>query len=304
MSQVARANQTNASFFDACYLTIKNYLELCKPRVVLLMILTSMVGMCMATHVHALSFDVFFWGNLGIAMAAGSAATVNHLVDQRIDRLMRRTENRPIVQGKIRAAHAMLFAFVLGVSGLGILCLFVNTLTSALTFCSLMGYAVIYTMYLKYNTSQNIVIGGLAGAAPPLLGWVAVTGHIDPGALILMMIIFVWTPPHFWALAIYRKDEYAKADVPMLPIVFDDKFTKLNILLYTILLTAVTFLPVAISMSGWLYGIVALLLNVRFLQMAIRLMRTDDLKLAFSVFKYSIVYLLVLFVALLVDHFV
>ncbi len=298
-----RANISSATLFDSFFTTVKNYLELCKPRVVLLMILTVMVGMCMATHAGSLSWEIFFWGNLGIAMAAGSAACVNHLVDQRIDRIMRRTQNRPIVRGKIPVNHAIVFAIILGVLGLAVLCYFVNVLTAVLTFCSLIAYAVIYTMYLKYHTSQNIVIGGIAGAAPPLLGWVAVTGHVDPAALLLTLIIFVWTPPHFWALAIYRKAEYAKANVPMLPIVFNERYTKLNILMYTILLCAVTMLPIAIGMSGWLYSIGALLLNARFLQMVIRLARTDDLRLAFSVFKYSIVYLLLLFVVLLVDHF-
>lgn len=297
-------NISNTTFTDQLLTASKNYLELCKPRVVLLMILTSMVGMCMATSMHFVPWSVFFWGNLGIAMAAGSAATVNHLVDQHIDRLMRRTQRRPLVRGAVPVKNAVLFAFITGIVGLLILSVFVNVLAAVLTFLSLIGYAVIYTMYLKYHTSQNIVIGGIAGAAPPLLGWVAVTGHIDPGAILLMLIIFVWTPPHFWALAIYRRAEYAKADVPMLPIVFDTQYTKLNILLYTLLLFAVTMLPVAIGMSDWLYCVAALGLNIRFLQLVIRLMRTDDLRVAFSVFKYSILYLLLLFVALLFDHFI
>lgn len=298
-----RINVSNAVLLDSFISTIKNYLELCKPRVVLLMLITVMVGMCMATQGKRMPWEIFFWGNLGIAMAAGAAAAVNHLVDQRIDRIMRRTQNRPLVRGKVPAKHAVIFAMILGVLGIFVLWYFVNMLTAVLTFCSLMAYAVIYTMYLKYNTSQNIVIGGIAGAAPPLLGWVAVTGHVDPAALLLTLIIFVWTPPHFWALAIYRKAEYAKADVPMLPVVFDDRYTKLNVLLYTILLFAITLLPVAIGISGWIYCIGALLLNARFLQMAIQLMKTDDLRLSFAVFKYSILYLLLLFIVLLVDHF-
>ena len=296
-------NISDITFVDSIITTLKNYLELCKPRVVLLMLITVMVGMCMATQARSVPWEIFFWGNLGIAMAAGAAAAVNHLVDQRIDSIMRRTQNRPLVKGKVPVAHAVVFAAVMGVLGIFVLWYFVNTLTAVLTFLSLMAYAVIYTMYLKYNTSQNIVIGGIAGAAPPLLGWVAVTGHVDPAALLLTLIIFVWTPPHFWALAIYRKAEYAKADVPMLPVVFNDQYTKLNILLYTILLFAITLMPVAIGVSGWVYCVGAILLNMRFLQMAIRLQKTDDLRLSFAVFKYSILYLLLLFIVLLADHF-
>src|SRR3990167_2779430 len=231
---------------------IGEYLELCKPRVVLLMILTAMVGMCLANP-KSFSWTIFFWGNLGIALMAGSAASINHLMDRRIDLLMRRTENRPIAQGKITTHKALFFASVLCVLGLVILIQFANPLTALLTFLTLIGYALIYTVFLKYRTSQNIVIGGFAGAAPPLLGWVAMTNHIDPGALVLLLIIFAWTPPHFWALAIYRVDEYAKANIPMLPITHSIAYTKLNITLYTILLSVISVLPFIIKMSGWIY---------------------------------------------------
>ncbi|HLB55721.1 MAG TPA: heme o synthase [Coxiellaceae bacterium] len=280
-----------------------DYITLCKPRVVMLMILTSMVGMCLATPDH-FSWIIFFLGNIGIALVAGSAAAVNHLVDRHIDRLMHRTENRPIAQGTIKTKNAIIFASILFIVGIFILIAYVNLLTAILTFLTLIGYAGIYSLYLKHATPQNIVIGGFAGAAPPLLGWVAMTGHIDPGAIILLLIIFVWTPPHFWALAIYRVDEYAKADVPMLPVTHGIRFTKINILLYTILLFAISLLPFAIGMSGWIYFISAILLGARFLQWAIRLLRTDDAKVAMQVFRFSITYLMILFVALIADRFV
>ena len=209
----------------------------------------------------------------------------------------------------IFAKNAIIFAIILCIAGMFILFKFVNTLTAVLTFLTLVGYAGIYSLYLKHATPQNIVIGGLAGAAPPLLGWVAMTGHIDPGALVLfliifLLIIFVWTPPHFWALAIYRVDEYAKADVPMLPVTHGIAFTKLNIVLYTIILIAITLFPFAIGMSGWIYLIAAILLGARFLQWTIRLMRSDDPRIAMLVFRFSITYLMLLFVALIVDHFI
>lgn len=277
------------------------YLTLCKPRVVLLMILTSMVGMALAPV--NFSWVIFICGNIGIALMAGSAAAINHLVDRHIDRIMHRTQNRPIAQGIINTTGAIVFAVILCVAALFILIKYVNNLTALLTFITLIGYAGVYTLLLKHKTAQNIVIGGLAGAAPPLLGWVAMTGHVDPGAILLMLIIFVWTPPHFWALAIYRVDEYAKASVPMLPVTHGIRYTKINIVLYTILLCAITLLPFAIGMTGWIYFITAIVLNMRFLQWVIRLMRTDEPRVALSVFRFSIIYLMLLFVALLVDHF-
>lgn len=280
--------------------SVNAYLTLCKPRVVLLMMIKAMVGMAMSP---VFSWQIFFIANIGIACAASAAATLNHLVDQHIDRIMLRTQNRPLVQGVVTPSRALLFATVLGLIGFGLLYFFVNTVTALLTFCSLLGYAVVYTLYLKHQTVQNIVIGGLAGAAPPLLGWVAMTNHIGPQAILLMLIVFVWTPPHFWSLAIYRKTEYAKANVPMMPVVFGDHYTKINIFLYTILLTAITYLPFAIGMSGWLYFICITVLNARFLAMTFRLF-SKDIFYAYKIFKYSIVYLFVLFIVLLLDHFV
>src|SRR3989338_5949894 len=280
----------------------RDYVALCKPRVVLLMILTSMVGMGLSTNNH-FSWTIFLLGNVGIALVACGAAAINHIVDRRIDQFMYRTQNRPPVTGNVKIKNAIIFAMSLCAAGLFVLIQFVNMLAAILTFCTLVGYAGIYSGYLKHATPQNIVIGGLAGAAPPLLGWVAMTGHIDAGAIILMLIIFVWTPPHFWALAIYRVDEYAKADVPMLPVTHGIAYTKKNIIFYTILLIAITLLPFAIGMSGWIYCVAAILLGARFLQWTIRLMRTDEAVLAMTVFRFSILYLLLLFVALIVDHF-
>lgn len=281
---------------------MKDYLILCKPRVVLLMILTSMVGMCLARPAH-FSWMLFLLGNLGIALVASGAAAINHLVDRHIDRLMHRTKNRPIVTGSVSTKNAIIFATVLCITGMFILIEYVNTLTAILTFAALIGYAGIYTVYLKHATPQNIVIGGLAGAAPPLLGWVAMTGHVELGAIVLLLIIFVWTPPHFWALAIHRVEEYAKADVPMLPVTHGIPHTKTNILVYTIVLFVVTLLPFFIGISSWIYLIAAILLGARFIQWAIRLMRSDDPQIALQTFRFSITYLMLLFVAMVVDRF-
>lgn len=284
-------------------LRIRDYIELCKPRVVALMILTSMVGMCLS-HAPHFSWMTFFLSNIGIAFVAGSAAAINHLVDRHIDRLMHRTKNRPIAQGKVSTRNAIIFAVSLAAMGAVLLMHFANTLTAVLTLLTLVGYAFVYTMYLKHATPQNIVIGGIAGAAPPLLGWVAMTGHVEFGAIVLLLIIFVWTPPHFWALAIYRMDEYAKADVPMLPVTHGISYTKSNILVYTIILLLVSLLPFFIGMSGWIYCISALLLGARFIRMGIQLKKSDDAELAMRVFRYSIVYLTGIFIALVVDRFV
>ena len=282
--------------------TWQDYLELCKPRVVILMVLTAMVGMCLATT-EALSWQVLVWGNLGIALAAASAAVINHLVDSRYDRLMQRTQGRPIAQGKIKSANALIFSLVLCVISMSMLVAGVNGITALLTFSTLIGYAVIYTSFLKHATVQNIVIGGAAGAAPPLLGWSAVTGSIDAGGLLLMIIIFVWTPPHFWSLAIHRIDDYAKANIPMLPNRFGIRFTKINILLYTVLLFGVTLLPFAIGLSAWFYLLPAVVLNGIFLYYAVALFFSCDKQLPMKMFRYSIIYLLLLFVALLFDHY-
>ena len=242
----------------------RDYLELCKPNVVALMILTSLIGMLLATD-QMVPFDVLILGNLGIALSAGAAAAVNHIVDQHVDELMARTSNRPIARGRVTVRQAIFFATATGVSGLFILIIFINPLTAWLTLGSLVGYAFIYTMYLKRATPQNIVIGGLAGAAPPLLGWTAVTGEIHHNALLLVLIIFAWTPPHFWALAVHRKDEYAKADIPMLPVTHGEKYTKIHIFLYTLILLVVSVMPFLTGMLGWLYLVGALSLGIGFI---------------------------------------
>ena len=280
----------------------KDFLELTKPKVVALMILTVVIGMCLATP-GFVPIDVLIYGNLGIALCAGSAAAINHVVDRRIDNIMARTHNRPIVQGRVAPAQAMLFAFILGVTGMAILVWMVNPLTAWLTLASLIGYAVIYTSFLKRATPQNIVIGGLAGAAPPLLGWTAVTGQFDGHALLLVLIIFAWTPPHFWALAIHRKQEYAKADIPMLPVTHGEAYTKLHIVLYTVIMILVSVLPFLTGMSGLVYLAGALILGGRFLFWSIALMRNSRPHAAIKTFKYSITYLMLLFVVLLVDHY-
>jgi protoheme IX farnesyltransferase len=281
----------------------RDYLELTKPKVVALMIVTSAIGMLLATE-GMVPWTILVLGNLGIALCAGSAATVNHLVDRRIDIHMARTQRRPIAQGRINPISAMAFALILGVGGMAILLAWVNPVTAWLTLGSLLGYAVIYTLYLKRATPQNIVIGGLAGATPPLLGWTAVTGQIDAQGLLLVLIIFAWTPPHFWALAIHRKAEYAKVDIPMLPVTHGERYTKLHILLYTFILLAVSMLPFVIHMSGPIYLAAALLLGVRFIDWAWALWRDSRPHAAIKTFKFSLWYLLWLFVALLVDHYV
>jgi protoheme IX farnesyltransferase len=280
----------------------KDYLELCKPKVVALMLLTSVIGMLLATY-SLPSWDVLILGNLGIGLMAGSAAAINHIVDRRIDIHMARTRNRPIAQGKVDAYSALAFAIIIGVLGMAILMVYINSLTAWLTLASLIGYALIYTLYLKRATPQNIVIGGLAGAAPPLLGWTASTGYIDPNALLLVLIIFAWTPPHFWALAIHRKEEYASVGIPMLPVTHGERFTKLHILLYTLILIVITVFPYLTGMSGVIYLASAMLLGLRFLQWSIRMIRNSHKDAAISTFKFSISYLMLLFVALIVDHY-
>lgn len=279
-----------------------DYIELCKPRVVMLMIFTSFVGMCLATK-HVPEWTPLIIGNLGIALVASAAAVLNHIADQHIDKLMRRTEKRPIVQGKISVIHSLVFAGILSLIGMFILIIFVNTLTALLTFLSLIGYAIGYTLYLKHATPQNIVIGGLAGAAPPLLGWTAMTGTIAPQALLLVLIIYIWTPPHFWALAIYRFEDYAKANIPMLPHTHSIGYTKLNIVLYTILLICTSLLPYFIKMSGKIYLIGIIFANLFFLLSVIQLYFSENKMHAFKTFKHSIYYLGVLFFLLLVDHY-
>ena len=280
----------------------RDYLELTKPKVVALMILTSIIGMYLATP-GWVPVDILFFGNLGIALCAGAAAVVNHVVDRQIDIIMARTQKRPVATGRVGPVQAILFALVLGSIGMTVLFVLINPLTAWLTFASLMGYAVVYTLILKRATPQNIVIGGLAGAAPPLLGWTAVTGYFESHGLLLVLIIFAWTPPHFWALAIHRKEEYAKADVPMLPVTHGEAYTKLHILLYTLIMFVVSMLPFLTGMSGVIYLIGATVLGARFLYWAVVLLRDSRPHAAIKTFKYSITYLMLLFVALLVDHY-
>ena len=280
----------------------KDYLELTKPKVVALMILTSVIGMCLATP-GLVPLDIFFFGNLGIALCAGSAAVINHVVDRQIDLVMARTHKRPVATGRVEPFQALLFAAAIGVIGMAILIFLINPLTAWLTFASLVGYAVIYTLLLKRATPQNIVIGGIAGAAPPLLGWTAVTGQFEGHGLLLVLIIFAWTPPHFWALAIHRKAEYAKADVPMLPVTHGEEYTKLHILLYTVIMLVVTMLPFLTGMSGVIYLLGASLLGARFLYWSVVLLRNSRPHAAIKTFRFSITYLMLLFVVLLVDHY-
>lgn len=279
-----------------------DYLEMTKPKVVALMIITSAIGMLLASD-GSVPWQTLLLGNLGIALCAGAAATINHVVDRRIDIHMARTHRRPLAQGRVNPLNALLFALLLGATGMSILLRWINPVTAWLTLGSLLGYAVIYTSFLKRATPQNIVIGGLAGAAPPLLGWTAVTGQIQAEGLLLVLIIFAWTPPHFWALAIHRKAEYAKVDIPMLPVTHGERYTKLHILLYTFILLAVSLLPFVIHMSGMLYLVVALALGLRFIDWAWALWRDSRPHAAINTFKFSLWYLLWLFVALLVDHY-
>ncbi|WP_375750475.1 heme o synthase [Vibrio sp. HN007] len=278
------------------------YLTLTKPKVVALMLLTAVVGMCLAVP-GALPLQESLLGMLGIGLMAGSAAAYNHLIDRRIDAMMVRTHKRPLPSGDLSSTDVFLFASAIGLAGFAILYAGVNELTAWLTFVSLLGYAVIYTMYLKRATPQNIVIAGIAGAMPPLLGWTAVTGELHPNAWLLVMIIFTWTPPHFWALAIHRKDDYAKADIPMLPVTHGVEYTKTSIMLYTVLLFLVCLFPVLVGMSGMIYLTSTMILSGGFIYHAWKLKYRSDEKTAIQTFKFSIYHLMLLFVALLTDHY-
>jgi len=278
------------------------YFELCKPRVVYLIVFTAVVGMLLAVPGWP-PLNAVVAGTLGIALAASSAAAINHLLDQRIDAVMARTRDRPLPSGQLGVRQVLWFALILGVVSMILLVVWVNPLTAVLTFFSLIGYAIIYTLWLKRATPQNIVIGGAAGAAPPLLGWTAVTGSIDPGALILFLIIYAWTPPHFWALAIHRRHDYAAVDIPMLPVTHGVQFTRWHILFYTILLIIVTILPFLTGMSGLLYLSGVTVLNIGFLWYALRMLSSKDESLPMQTFGYSIIYLMLLFVFLLADHY-
>jgi protoheme IX farnesyltransferase len=280
--------------------TWQDYLELCKPRVVLLMLLCATVGMFLATD-SIIAFDLLLFTNLGIALVAGSAASVNHIIDAQIDTNMARTAQRPIAQGRVSVTSGILFSAVTGIAGISILALLVNPLTAWLNLGSWIGYGIIYSAYLKRATPQNIVIGGLFGAAPPLFGWTAVTNQIDPGGVLLVMIIFTWTPPHFWALALDRKDEYARVNIPMLPVTHGERTTKYYILGYTLLLAGVTVIPFMIGMSGVIYLLSALTLDLVFIIWSIRLL-LDHNGAAIKTFRYSIFYLMMLFISLLIDH--
>ncbi len=292
-------NTTVDSFADW-----RDYYELTKPRVVMLIVFTAVVGMFVSVPGWPGLMPILF-GTLGIGLASSSAAVYNHVLDARIDIQMMRTRGRPLPQGKLTQKSALTFATVLCVISMLILALLVNPLTAILTFVSLIGYAVIYTVWLKRATPQNIVIGGAAGAAPPVLGWTAVTNEIEAGALLMFLIVFVWTPPHFWALAIARKEEYAKVDIPMLPVTHGEAYTRLNILLYTILLVIVTILPYLIGMTGIIYLATTIVLDAYFLYYAVQMYRVpEDVELPMKTFKYSINYLGILFAALLVDHYV
>ena len=280
----------------------RDYLELTKPRVVALITFTALVGMLLATPGMA-PWPILLFGALGIALMASSAAAINHLVDRRVDALMVRTCRRPLPSGHLEAWEVLGFALVIGALGFVLLLAFANLLTAVLTFVALIGYAVIYTLFLKRATPQNIVIGGAAGASHPLLGWTAVTGQVDPGALLLFLIIYVWTPPHFWALAIHRRHDYASADLPMLPVTHGVAFTRLHILLYAILLFLIALLPFLTGMSGWIYLIGAVGLGLRFLSYTVQLYATGDDRLAMPTFGFSIIYLFGVFAALLLDHY-
>ncbi|MGB1351528.1 MAG: protoheme IX farnesyltransferase [Gammaproteobacteria bacterium] len=280
-----------------------DFLELTKPRVVALMLITAVIGMCMAVP-GLVPWQPLVLGNIGIAFCAGAAAAINHVVDERIDQKMSRTTNRPVAQGRVSQSEAIVFAALLAILGTVLLAATINVLTAVLTVASLVGYAFIYTMFLKRATPQNIVIGGLAGAAPPLLGWTAVTGEIHAHGLLLVLIIFAWTPPHFWALAIHRKEEYAAVGIPMLPVTHGTRFTALHILLYTILMFLITLLPYITLLSGWIYAVAATLLGIRFLYWSIEILREKNPDAPMATFKFSITYLMVLFIAMLADHWI
>jgi protoheme IX farnesyltransferase len=280
----------------------RDFLELTKPKVSLLIVFTAVVGMVLASP-GLVPLSALLFGTVGIALASGSAAAFNHVLDRRIDQQMARTRRRPLPTGQLQTSHAVAFAVLLGLASMSILWLLVNGLTAALTFCSLIGYAMVYTLWLKRATPQNIVIGGAAGAAPPVLGWAAVTNSIDPQALLLFLIIFTWTPPHFWALAIARRDDYAKVGIPMLPVTHGIAYTRLQIVLYTILLVLTTLLPYLTGMSGFIYLGSALALNGRFLYYVLALQRGRRPELPIRTFRFSITYLLLLFAALILDHY-
>ena len=281
----------------------RDYFDLCKPKVVALLLLTSIVGVVLASPPGDISLFILVVSTVGIGLAAAAGAVINQVVERENDARMARTEGRPLPQGKVTQQNAFIFAVMLAAASVFILTAWVNVLTAVLTFASMIGYAVVYTMYLKKATPQNIVIGGLAGATPPLLGWTSVTNSIDPHGLLLVLIIYTWTPPHFWALAIHRRDDYAKVNLPMLPVTHGVEFTKYSILGYTILMILVTILPYLAYMRGLIYLVAALLLGGYFLYMVLQLMFTERHNIAIRTFVYSINYLMMLFIAMVVDHY-
>ena len=284
------------------YARLEDYVKLTKPRVVMLIVFTAFIGMLLAQHTLA-SIDILIIGSIGIWLVAGAAAAVNCLVEQKIDAVMARTRARPLPLGSVTVNETVVVSLVVGGVGLFLLYYWINPLTMWLTLGTFVGYAIIYTIVLKPLTPQNIVIGGASGAMPPILGWSAVTGEVTYEALLLFLIIFAWTPPHFWALALYRRDEYAKAEVPMLPVTHGEAFTRLHVFLYTLILLVVSLLPFAVGMSHWIYGLSALILGLIFVFYAYRIWRSYTDALARTTFKYSILYLALIFSALLLDHY-
>ena len=289
-------------FFTTWITHCQDFYEITKPRVVALLVLTALVGMCLSTP-NIVPWQVLIPSIAGISLLSSAAAAINHIVDEKIDAVMKRTHNRPLPNGKIKPIHAIIFAAVLAIVGFITLYIWVNPLTAWLTLSGLVGYSFIYTLYLKRATPQNITIGGLAGAIPPLLGWTAMTNEIQPNALLLVLLIFTWTPPHFWALAIHRRNDYAKVNIPMLPVTHGIDFTKTQILLYTLLLFIVSLLPYLVGMSNWFYLLGAVTLNVIFIAYAWKLKFNADEKTAMDTFKFSIIHLMSLFIILLVDHY-
>ena len=282
--------------------SIKPYIEISKPRVVLLMIFTSLIGMLLANPLN-INFLLLIIANVGIALMAFSAGAINQLVDQKVDRIMERTKKRPLPSGELKEINVIVYSIVIGFIGFVTLFFYVNQLTAYLTFASLVGYAFIYTMYLKRATPQNIVIGGAAGATPPLLGWTAITGSVDYMAIIMFLIIFMWTPPHFWALALAKKDEYAAAKIPMLPVTHGDNFTRIHITLYTLMMSVCSFLPFLIGFSGKFYLFGSIVLNLFFLYLTISMQISKSNNLSFKIFNYSIIYLSALFGFMIADRY-
>ena len=281
---------------------LREFIILTKPRVNLLIMFTAIVGMLLA-HQNTLNYELILFASLGIGLAASAAAIINHVVDQKIDSIMDRTKSRPLVNGSIKPLHAIYFALFLSVTSITMLYIFVNMLTALLTLLSIIIYSVIYSIYLKNLTSQNIVIGGIAGAMPPLLGWTSITNQIEPFPLVLFLIIFLWTPPHFWALAVYKYEDYKKADIPMLPVTHGRDFARLHIFLYSILLFCITLFPYILGLSGFIYLVGVVLIGLKFVLDSYRLMVSKSSSEAIALFKYSITYLAVLFALLLFDHF-